>query len=106
MMKKEERSARISELSTALRNEQLASIRDDLADLGHPNAGSITVRYRLNEHHLPILTRIKADGVTVNDFEGSDACDLLNGLLLLEYLPELGNSELTFSFQDLPPDAE
>lgn len=114
MSKKAERSARINELCTALRNERLASIRDDLADLGHPEPKNISAHYILSEEYgWPVLTRLEIDGQQVADlldmptpfserFAGSDTQDILNALLIEDYDPDEGDASLQFSFLDLP----
>ena len=100
---REERVARISDLYDRLQKERLASIRDDLAAFGHPNARSITAHYELSEEYgWPVLTRLEADGIEVEDFEGSDAHDMLNALLIDDYDPDEGDTALTFSLQNLP----
>jgi hypothetical protein len=114
MTRHAERSARINELCTALRNERLASIRDDLADLGHPGAENISAHYILSEEYgWPVLTRLEIDGQQVADlqdtptpfserFAGSDTQDVLNALLIEDYDPDEGDTSLQFSFQNLP----
>ena len=111
---KAERSARIGALWTALRNERLASIRDDLADIGCPNASTITAHYTLSEEYgWPVLTRLDINEQQVSDlldmptpfverFSGTSIQDTLNALLIEDYDPDQGDASLVFSFEDLP----
>ena len=115
MTKRQERSARINALCTALRHERLASIRDELAEMGHPDAESITAHYVLSlEYGWPVLTGLDIDGQNVADlsldtlspfaqsFSGSDTQDILNALLIEDYDPDRGDASLDFDFRDLP----
>ena len=115
MTKRQERSARMYSLSMALRNERLASIRDDLADMGHPDVKTITAHYVLSpEYGWPVLTNLDIDGQDVadlsldtrtpfaEDFSGSDTMDTLNTLLIEDYDPDVGDASLDFDFHDLP----
>lgn len=106
MPTRKERNALIDSLYRSLQQERLASIRDDLADLGHPDARNITAHYELSEQYgWPVLTRLEADGTEVHGFIGSDAQDQLNALLMNGYDPDEGNTSLSFSFHDLPAEA-
>ena len=117
MTKRQDRSARISELCTALRNERLASIRDDLADMGYKGAQTLNVQYFLSpEYGWPVFTALSIDGELVVDsmadkstplsehFSGSDTQDILNALLIEDYDPDIGDASLDFDFHDLPPE--
>jgi hypothetical protein len=115
MTKRQERSTRMYNLFMALREGRLASIRDDLAEMGHPNVKTITAHYVLSpEYGWPVLTRLDIDGQNVadlsldtrtpfaEDFSGSDTMDTLNALLIEDYDPDVGDASIEFDFQSLP----
>ena len=104
---REDRTARISNLYHQLQQQRLAYIRADLAKVGFKDASSITAHYELSEQYgWPVLTKLEADGVEVEEFMGSDAQDQLNALLINDYDPDQGDTSIKFSLLDLPASLE
>jgi hypothetical protein len=114
MTKRQERSIRMYNLFMALREGRLASIRDDLAEMGHPDVKTITAHYVLSPtYKWPLLTKLDVDGQNVadlsleprtpfaEDFAGSDTQHILNALLIEDYDPDVGDSSIEFDFQNL-----